>query len=90
MRTTPLVGHKAWFGPRRFGWGLSPVTVEGWTVMAVLVLVGLVLRRRLPDRPLLRRIPSLVLVAVAVAKGTAPGGHRAWAALRAPAGPADA
>src|ERR1019366_1097023 len=25
VRTAPLIGRKAWFGPRRFGWGLDPV-----------------------------------------------------------------
>ena len=35
MRTKPLIGHKAWFGPRRWGWGLSPATAEGWAVLVI-------------------------------------------------------
>lgn len=34
MRMNPLIGTKAWFGPRRLGWGLSPVSVEGWVATA--------------------------------------------------------
>jgi len=37
VRTKPLVGRKAWFGPRRFGWGLTPVTAEGWAVVVIAV-----------------------------------------------------
>ncbi len=66
------------------------MTVEGWTATGVVVLATVVLARRFPGRSLVRRIPSVALVAVAVAKGTAPGGHRAWAALHAPTGVADA
>jgi hypothetical protein len=77
------VGEKAWFGPRRFGWGLSPVSVEGWVVTGISVIAVVVVARRFPNRPVVRRIPALVLVAIAVAKGTAPGGGRARAALRA-------
>jgi hypothetical protein len=77
MRTAPLVGKKPWFGPRRFGWGLSPITTEGWIVMAVLVSLSLVARRRWPDRPLARALPGIGLLIVSLAKGTSPGGSKA-------------
>lgn len=83
VRTDPLVGDKAWFGPRRFGWGLSPVSVEGWVVTGISLIATVVMTRRFPDRPMVRRAPALALVAIAIAKGTAPGGNRARAALRA-------
>jgi len=41
MRTTPLIGPKAWFGPRRFGWGLEAVSVEGWVLTAMIIVAGL-------------------------------------------------
>ncbi len=41
MRTTPLVGEKAWFGPRRHGWGLAPRTWEGWALVALFLAVVL-------------------------------------------------
>ena len=83
MRSVPLVGEKVWFGPRRFGWGLSPVSVEGWVVTGTLLLLSFALVRRFPNRPLVRHLPALALVAIAIAKGTAPGGPRARSALRA-------
>jgi hypothetical protein len=30
---------KPWFGPKRFGWGWTPITWEGW--LSVLVWIGL-------------------------------------------------
>ena len=89
MRTTPLVGKKAWFGPRRFGWGLSPITTEGWIVVAVLVAVGLVARRKWPNKPVARAVPSIGLLLISLAKGTSPGGKQARSivmAARAPTG----
>jgi len=41
--------RKAWFGPRAFGYGYTPVSWEGWAVTAVLIVVvlgaGVVLRQ---------------------------------------------
>ncbi len=82
MRSVPLLGEKVWFGPRRFGWGLSPVSVEGWVVTGVALLLSFVLGRRFPNRPLARHLPALALAAIAIAKGTAPGGPRARSGLR--------
>lgn len=87
VRTTPLIGEKVWFGPRRFGWGLSPVSVEGWMATGVALGSGIWLARRLPDRPWIRRVPGLGLLVIALIKGTAPGGPRARAALAEAAGP---
>ena len=66
------------------------MTAEGWTVTALLLLATFVLARRFPGRPLLRRAPSVALAVVAVAKGTAPGGRRAWVELRSTGKVADA
>ena len=73
VRTTPLIGTKAWFGPRRLGWGLAPVSPEGWTVTAVATTASLVVRKKgggLRARLLL----AAVLLLVVILKGTAPGG----------------
>jgi hypothetical protein len=83
MRTTPLIGEKVWFGPRRLGWGLSPVSIEGWLVSAAAMALIFVAARTWPAHPLARRLPMFALVPVAVAKGSAPGGHRARSALLA-------
>lgn len=81
VRSTPLLGRKAWFGPHRIGWGLGPASIEGWLVTAVSVLAGR-LARRWPKRSVKRNLPSLALVAIALLKGTAPGGPRAYRAYR--------
>ena len=37
--------NKRWFGPRKFGYGVTPVSWEGWTCVAlVLVITALVVR----------------------------------------------
>jgi hypothetical protein len=37
-----MIAKKEWFKPRIFGWGLRPVTWEGWIyiVIAVLLIIG--------------------------------------------------
>jgi hypothetical protein len=80
MRVTPLLGSKVWFGPRRYGWGWSPVSWEGWAVMAayvvgVLVVVPLAARGTTAALALVG--VTAALMAVCVVKGTAPGGPEA-------------
>jgi len=89
MRTKPLLGRKAWFGPRQLGWGLSPVSAEGWavTAAAAAAAVGLAVADR-SDRwtALIARKSVIVvipLVVVVFLKGTSPGGRRAWEEFQA-------
>jgi hypothetical protein len=89
MRTKPLLGRKAWFGPRQLGWGLSPVSAEGWavTAAAAAVTVGLAVADG-GDRwsALIARKSAIVmipLVVIVFLKGTSPGGRRAWEEFRA-------
>ncbi|MHB1712894.1 MAG: hypothetical protein ACYCV7_16110 [Acidimicrobiales bacterium] len=87
MRTTPLIGHKAWFGPRRLGWGLGPVSAEGWVVTLVAMAVALgVARRDGGSRPATYVIAGGFL-SVVILKGTAPGGPRARARYEAATAP---
>ena len=81
VRTTPLVGKKLWFAPRRFGWGLSPISIEGWLATIAALGVGIMIARKSSDRRLLSRLPAICLVVIALLKGTAPGGPRARAAF---------
>ena len=89
MRTKPLLGRKAWFGPRQVGWGLSPISVEGWgvTAAAAAAAVGLAVADR-SDRwtALIARKSAIVvtpLVVIVFLKGTSPGGRRAWKEFQA-------
>jgi hypothetical protein len=77
VRTTPLLGQKAWFGPHRVGWGLSPVSAEGWTATVIAVEVSLWAKRQWPERRMVHLVAAAGLVATAFIKGTAPGGPRA-------------
>lgn len=77
---TPLIGTKAWFGPRRFGWGLGPVSPEGWAVTALSgALLWFLGARRVPATA--RAGVLAAVLTVVVLKGTAPGGPRARAAF---------
>ena len=81
MRTHPLMGKKPWFAPRRFGWGLDPVSAEGWAVVAAGVGLSAVGRWR--GHRGLGRLLGLAVVLIAVLKGTSPGGPRARQAYAA-------
>lgn len=37
--------RRAWFGPKRVGWGLRPQTWQGWLVTAAVIVVIVVLIR---------------------------------------------
>jgi hypothetical protein len=78
MRTRPLVGGKAWFGPRRLGWGLSPVSPEGWgvTVAAIAAFVCIAVLTR--HKWWIGLAVIAVLLIIVFLKGTSPGGAREW------------
>jgi hypothetical protein len=81
VRSTPLLGSKVWFGPHRIGWGLGPASIEGWLMTAVAILASRI-ARRWPKGSAKRNLPAAVFVAIALLKGTAPGGPRAHRAYR--------
>ena len=74
MRTKPLIGRKAWFGPRRFGWGLSPVSLEGW--LLTLLVIGLSVAAKKTGRETLNNRVMPAFVILILLKGTSPGGSR--------------
>ncbi len=79
MRITPVVGRKAWFGPRRLGWGLEPVSREGWIVTLIFATVALLAHRtNLSSRPVKYAVGGAFFL-VRLVKGAAPGGAGARA-----------
>ena len=79
MRTSPLIGRKAWFGPRRLGWGLGPVSTEGWLITLAFTVLALSTSKR-AIAPRWVRFPILGgFLLVLLLKGASPGGARARA-----------
>ena len=86
MRTKPLLGQKAWFGPRRMGWGLSPVSVEGWVVTAAAAAVAIGLATAEHRYRWTALLVVILLLVIVFLKGTSPGGPRAWEEFQASRG----
>jgi hypothetical protein len=79
MRITPVVGRKAWFGPRRLGWGLEPVSREGWIVTLIFAILALLAgRTKLNSRSIKYAFGAGFLLFM-ILKGAAPGGAGARA-----------
>jgi hypothetical protein len=68
------VTRKAWFGPRRLGWGLSPASWEGWLTTVVCLggfAVGLGVWRNIPAA-----IACMAVLTVALLLTSDPPGGR--------------
>jgi hypothetical protein len=83
MRTKPLLGRKAWFGPRRMGWGLSPVSAEGWVVSAAAAAAAIGLAAADRRGRWIALLVVILLLVIVFLKGTSPGGPRAWEEFQA-------
>ncbi len=57
---------RGWFGPRRFGWGASPATWEGWLATGIMVLALIGASIVFGERPHGWIAPALVLVVYSV------------------------
>jgi hypothetical protein len=86
MRIRPLIGEKLWFAPRRYGgWGWSPVSWEGWILVAAFVVAILVPIPMLNPQQHGTAFTAwtvglvAVLIVCCVLKGTRPGGASARA-----------
>ena len=69
------ITRKAWFGPRRFGWGWTPVSWEGWLTslvfVAAIVLAGSLLSSA--ARTVAIVVLIVALLAVSLLTGGLPG-----------------
>jgi hypothetical protein len=75
MRTRPFIGDRAWFGPRRTGWGWTPVSWHGW-LATVLGVASIVIAQVIGGATagLIAAVAvAVVLVTLAVLFGTSPG-----------------
>jgi hypothetical protein len=86
MRTKPLIGRKVWFGPRRFGWGLVPVSIEGWAVLAIGIATAAVVASADRHARWLGLVVAAVTIIITLLKGTSPGGPAAWDEFQASRG----
>ena len=71
----PLV-DRPWFGPRRFGWGWTPVTWQGWVVTLVFVAAMVLCAFLLPGtvaKVVADVVLIVLLVVVCALTGTRPG-----------------
>ena len=72
------VTKTAWFGPKRWGWGWTPASWQGWMVTLAFGVIGQVLQNRLPPRRAM--VATAVMVAafmgVVVLTGDSPGTRR--------------
>jgi hypothetical protein len=75
VRIKPLIGQKPWFGPRRLGWGLGPISPEGWALTGLFAVAATVAKRKGLARQPMQLLLGVFSVVVAL-KGTSPGGPR--------------
>jgi hypothetical protein len=71
------VTKTAWFGPKRWGWGWSPVSWQGWAVTVGFAVISQILKQVLPRRRATLVTLGMVVafLGVVVLTGDAPG-HR--------------
>jgi hypothetical protein len=84
MRTKPIVGRKAWFGPRTLGWGWGPIAWEGWVASVAFIAIVFAYPVVFGDahRDLVALGATGALLVLCLVKGTAPGGPRRAAELK--------
>ena len=76
----------AWFGPKRFGWGWTPVSWQGWVVTIAFSLVGQLVSRARPRRALVVSLAlAAAFVAIAALTGDPPRSRRHAPEADAPA-----
>lgn len=87
MRTKPLIGEKPWFGPPWLGWGIGPISTEGWLATAAFSVAARAAAKRAnargEDPKKAQRVPSLALLTLVALKSTPPGGRKAHRRLKA-------
>ncbi len=71
------VTKTAWFGPKRWGWGWSPVSWQGWAVTIGFAVIGQIVKNALPRRRATLVTLGMVAAFLGVVALTGdPPGHR--------------
>ena len=82
MRIKPIVGKRAWFGPKTLGWGWGPISWEGWTAAVAFVAVVFGYPIVFDGAHLVALGAVGVLTLLCLVKGTSPGGPDRAAELK--------
>lgn len=70
-----------WFAPKRYGWGATPISWQGWMITISLIAIGIGGGRFFADRPILVAaivVPALIVLFVITAKTTRGGWRWRW------------
>ena len=70
-----------WFVPRRYGYGATPVTWQGWAISIAFILLALGVITRFKERPLIEFAilsPATVVLLILTAKTTRGGWRWRW------------
>lgn len=76
MRIRPIIGRKAWFGPKSLGWGWGPIAWEGWIAGVVFIAIVSLYPILFDDthRDVVALSATGALILLCLLKGTSPGG----------------
>jgi hypothetical protein len=61
----PHIPGTAWFGPKRIGWGVSPRSLAGWIVTALMVISVVAVVLHNPQQFYLALIPVAIFAVIA-------------------------
>lgn len=70
-----------WFVPKRYGWGATPISWQGWAITIGFIVLALAVVLGFRDRPLVEvaiLAPATILLLVVTAKTTKGGWRWRW------------
>lgn len=76
-----MSGRPIWFTPRRYGWGATPISWQGWAITVAFIAFALTVVRYFEGRPALAAAilaPATVALLVVTAKTTRGGWRWRW------------
>lgn len=70
-----------WFARKRYGWGATPVSWQGWAITIGFIAIGIGAARFFADRPIVVAAivaPAMIVLLVITAKTTRGGWRWRW------------